>query len=56
MEKFSKRISNSTSGGFCYEAKFAEVFKSAWENATTVESAIKGFKNSGLYPVNRGKY
>jgi len=29
------------------------VFKSAWENATTVESAIKGFKNSGLYPLNR---
>ena len=53
MEKFSERISNSTSSGFCYEAKFAEVFKSAWENVTTVESAIKGFKKSGLYPVNR---
>ena len=40
-------------GDFVTKQIFAEVFKSAWENATTVESAIKGFKNSGLYPVNR---
>jgi hypothetical protein len=33
-------------GDFVTKQIFAEVFKSAWENATTVESAIKGFKNS----------
>ena len=31
---------------------FLAVFREAWKRSTTVEAAVKGFKQSGLYPWN----
>ena len=32
--------------------RFAAVFKQAWEKATTLETSIKAFRDSGIFPMN----
>ena len=34
---------------------FATVFKVAWQKSTTVENAVKGFAESGIFPLNADK-
>ena len=34
---------------------FATVFKVTWQKSTTVENAVKGFAESGLFPLNADK-
>ena len=42
-------------GEFVTKAKFAGVFKSAWVRTCSLEIAIKGFRDSGLYPLDPRK-
>ena len=37
-------------GEYVSKPKFAQVFKPAWENATTVDISVKAFRHSGLFP------
>jgi len=31
----------------------AVIFKHAWTNATKVENAVEGFKDAGLFPLDK---
>ncbi|MEW8544190.1 MAG: hypothetical protein AB2693_11710, partial [Candidatus Thiodiazotropha sp.] len=42
-------------GEYVTKAKFAQVFKCAWEKATTVEISVKAFRDSGLFPLDARK-
>jgi hypothetical protein len=39
-------------GEFVTKRTFASVFRSAWEKSTTIEVALKGFMEAGLFPLN----
>ena len=39
-------------GKFVTKVTFARVFKQAWKKSTTVDVAVKGFQESGLFPLN----
>ncbi|XP_046568265.1 uncharacterized protein LOC124276668 [Haliotis rubra] len=39
-------------GDFVTKQTFARVFKSAWVKSTTVDIAIHGFRDAGLFPLN----
>ena len=39
-------------GEFVTKQTFARVFKQAWVKATTIEAAIRGFVEAGLFPLN----
>ncbi|XP_060580985.1 uncharacterized protein LOC132737668 [Ruditapes philippinarum] len=39
-------------GSFVTKRNFAGVFKSAWEKSTSIEIAMKGFMEAGLFPIN----
>ncbi|XP_060585333.1 uncharacterized protein LOC132741220 [Ruditapes philippinarum] len=40
-------------GEFVTKKTFARVFKQAWEKSTTVEVAVKGFQEAGLFPLDQ---
>ncbi|XP_060584711.1 uncharacterized protein LOC132740757 [Ruditapes philippinarum] len=42
-------------GEYVTKQKFAAVFKQAWEKSTTVDIAVKAFRDSGLFPMNPKK-
>lgn len=39
-------------GEFLTKRNFASVFKSAWEKSCTIEVAVNGFRDTGLFPLN----
>ena len=39
-------------GEYVTKTPFAGVFKQAWNASTTVEDAVKGFQEAGLFPLN----
>ncbi|XP_060578915.1 uncharacterized protein LOC132735898 [Ruditapes philippinarum] len=45
----------SNIGEYVTKAKFASVFKTAWIKSTTIEIATKGFRDSGLFPLDSRK-
>ncbi|KAL4240801.1 hypothetical protein ACF0H5_001589 [Mactra antiquata] len=42
-------------GEYVTKGKFAGVFKNAWEKSTTIEIAVKGFRDGGLFPLDPRK-
>jgi hypothetical protein len=40
-------------GEFVTKKTFARVFKQAWEKSTSVEVAVKGFQEAGLFPLDQ---
>lgn len=40
-------------GQYVTKYEFASIFKHAWVNATKVENAVNGFKDAGLYPLDK---
>ena len=43
-------------GQYVSKYEFASIFKHAWTNATNVENAVKGFKDAGLFPLDKNAF
>lgn len=39
-------------GEYVTKQNFAQIFKKAWTQSTTIEAAVKGFLESGLFPID----
>ena len=55
MEKSGTHISSQKPWGYNNKIQFSSLLKEAWEKAMIPTNICSGFRNAGIYPLNRDK-